>query len=495
MYYKSDKLKAILMSVFFFLIITSYYVIKPVRNSLVTAVLGTNTMATLNIALIFVITACVFVYNYVLGKFKKANVITGAYVFFISNLILFWIIHNFHDHSDVLKLTGVLSQFFQNFDFIMGVCFFLWVGAYNVIIVSIFFTFCNDIFTCENGKKHYALIGAGGVIGGVAGSEISSFCVKFMGSTNLLLISAAILSGCLVIIMIIFSMLKSENRYDQLMNRIIQTGEKPSALHAVKVFRKNKYAYLIAQMMLLITMMATLLNFVFSYQTEIEIVVDDKEIIQSLSRFSKDYSKTTYGLESDKLFKEYLSKMKGDFNKKDLPVDLKILFSSRGKRLKKEKATAFWAEFNKCMGYLAIFIQVCLTKFINTRYGIPFSVFLLPAVFIFGSLSLCVVLNLTMIWWMSLFQYGIGYSLFQSSKEQLFLPAGENVKYRAKSVIDSVVVRGADAFASLLFHVLISLLALSYKSLVVSCVFLSIPLVFIMIKLKDHYNELTQQEN
>ncbi|MCK5685904.1 hypothetical protein KAJ27_17360 [bacterium] len=492
---KSDKLKAILMSIFFFLIITSYYVIKPVRNSLITAVLGTNAMATLNIALIFVITICVLIYNYILGKFKKSKVIAGAYLFFISNLILFWGLHKFHDQAGVENISGVFLQLFPNFDYIMGVCFFLWVGAYNVIIVSIFFTFCNDIFTSENGKKYYALIGAGGVIGGVAGSEISSFFVKFLGSTNLLMISAAILSGCLIIIMIIFSMLKSENRYDQLMNRIIQTGEKPSTLDAIKVFKKNKYAFLIAQMILLLTMMATLLSFVFSYQTELEIVVEEKEIIQSLSGKYQEYSKVTYGLESDNTFIEYLNGLNGDFKIEKLPDGLKKLFLSRGKKLKQEKATAFWARFHKYMGYLSIFIQVFLTKFINTRYGIPFSVFLLPLVFLFGSLSMCVVLNLSMIWWISLFQFGIGYSIFQSSKEQLFLPAGEEVKYRAKSVIDSVVVRGADAISSMIFHILISLLALSYKSLVLCCVILCIPLINVLIKLKKHYYQLLLTNN
>lgn len=494
----SDRVKAILLSAVFFLIITSYYVIKPLRNSMVTAVLGTDTMATLNLALIVVISIAVFVFNHLLGKLKKVHVISGTYIFFVLNLFLFWCLIKGYESTTTSDFPGVLQSLHRNFDYLSGIIFFLWVGAYNVIQVSLFFIFCNDIFSSENAKKYYGLIGSGGVIGGVAGSEISAFFVEVTGSTNLLLISSMILLLAVFIMWAIFSILRSEKKYDELMNRKIRSSEQPSLLDAIKIFRKSRYAVLIAWMMFILTMMATFLNFMLSNQTEIEIEASDHEILLSLGgevadSGSQEKGISTYGLGQEPTFSNFPVNRNKAFEYKNLTREMRVIFDERKKRLKKEKAAEFWAEFYTYMGYLSIFIQLCLTKFMNTRFGVPFSVFILPGVMILGFSAMCFTYHLNIVWWLSLLQFSLGYSIFQSSKEQLFLPADEEVKYRAKSVIDSIVVRGADAISSFTFHVLITLMTLSYDSLVFAGVFLCLPLVLVLSRLRNQYYRLLSQ--
>jgi MFS family permease len=69
--------------------------------------------------------------------------------------------------------------------------FFVWVSTFNVLIISVFWTFMADIFSRTQAKRLFGFVAAGGTIGSIVGPAIATLLAKRLGNNNLMLISAA----------------------------------------------------------------------------------------------------------------------------------------------------------------------------------------------------------------------------------------------------------------------------------------------------------------
>jgi ATP:ADP antiporter, AAA family len=116
---------------------------------------------------------------------NRVRLLTGLTLFFAINLAIFW-------------LLGVRG--FQE-----GVVFYIWLGIFNVFMVSQFWAFANDIYTEEQGKRLFPLIGVGMSLGAWAGaSAVSPIMERFRLSLYaLMLIAGGILLVCLSLILIV----------------------------------------------------------------------------------------------------------------------------------------------------------------------------------------------------------------------------------------------------------------------------------------------------
>ena len=97
-----------------------------------------------------------------------------VFLFFISNLAVF----------AVLARTNVP----------IGLAFFLWVGVFSYTVVAQFWALAADIYTEEQGKRLFPIIGAGASIGAVVGGLFAKSLVPF-GPSTLMGTSLVILLG------------------------------------------------------------------------------------------------------------------------------------------------------------------------------------------------------------------------------------------------------------------------------------------------------------
>ena len=171
------------MSLYFFLVITSYYVIKPVRNSLFLERLGAD-----NLPYVYIITALfvgviVSFYSRYADRIGRQALVLGTMAFLASNLLLFWWL---------LRAGTVLTS---------G-AFYIWAKLYPLLLVSQFWLVANELFTTSQAKRVFGLVGAGGIIGGIAGSTIAGTLATLVGTENLLLVSGGVLvvSAALVVV-------------------------------------------------------------------------------------------------------------------------------------------------------------------------------------------------------------------------------------------------------------------------------------------------------
>jgi hypothetical protein len=83
----------------------------------------------------------------------------------------------------------------------VGVAFYLWVGVFNVTAMAQFWASAADVYTPEQSKRLFALLGIGSSVGAVAGARFAKALVG-LGPEGLVATAAVLLLLCLGLIAI-----------------------------------------------------------------------------------------------------------------------------------------------------------------------------------------------------------------------------------------------------------------------------------------------------
>jgi len=143
---------ALLLSVNGFLILAAYYVIRPLRDSFLLPVqialpggglltgpeIRQYTGGIMAALFLFIVPA----YGAFASKVNRIRLINWVTVFFVSNLVMFFLLGR-------AGLEGAA----------LGISFYLWVGIFNLVVVAQFWAFANDLYGLEQGKRLFAIIG------------------------------------------------------------------------------------------------------------------------------------------------------------------------------------------------------------------------------------------------------------------------------------------------------------------------------------------------
>ncbi|MBD63266.1 MAG: hypothetical protein CMD68_04205 [Gammaproteobacteria bacterium] len=141
---------------FFFLVLCSWYVLRPVRNEM--AVQNSDILPYLLGAGAFVMLILNPVYSWLASRQNLRGVLIGCYLFFISNLLIFIVLWDFFNLSSSILLTRI---------------FYVWCNVYSFFVVSIFWVVIINLFRGSGAINVFGVIAAGGSLGAFFGSEIS----------------------------------------------------------------------------------------------------------------------------------------------------------------------------------------------------------------------------------------------------------------------------------------------------------------------------------
>ena len=165
---------------YFFCVLSSYYILRPVRETMAVGS-GPNTIPLLFMATFIVMMLATPVFGWVASRFPRRTFLPWVYLFFVSNIIFFWIV--FSRQVD----DG------QNHVW-LGRAFFVWLSVFNLFVVSVFWSFMADIYTQEQGRRLFGIIASGGSIGALLGGVATSAIVLKVGFENLFPLAAVLLS-------------------------------------------------------------------------------------------------------------------------------------------------------------------------------------------------------------------------------------------------------------------------------------------------------------
>jgi AAA family ATP:ADP antiporter len=171
---------------YFFCVLSSYYILRPIREAMAVGS-GPNTIPYLFIGTFVTMLFATSIFGWVASRFPRRTFLPWVYLFFISNILIFWVVFS------QMRSAGD--------DYIwLGRSFFVWISVFNLFVVSVFWSFMADIYTREQGRRLFGFITSGGSIGALLGGLATSNVVVNIGFENLFPISAAMLVFALLCI-------------------------------------------------------------------------------------------------------------------------------------------------------------------------------------------------------------------------------------------------------------------------------------------------------
>jgi len=175
---RAGEVKALMLGfVYYFLVLSSYYVIRPIRDEFGAAG-GIENLPWMFTGTLLTMLVTNTIFSRLVARFSRRRFIPIAYRFFIANLVIF------------LVLLATISKGNQVW---VGRVFFVWTSVFNLFVVSVFWGFMVDVFNSDQGKRLFAFISIGGTLGAIAGASMTAGLVQKVGTSSLLLISALLL--------------------------------------------------------------------------------------------------------------------------------------------------------------------------------------------------------------------------------------------------------------------------------------------------------------
>ena len=153
---ESFSKESLLGSFLFFLVLSSWYVLRPVRNEM--AVANVDDLPYLLAAGAIAMLLINPIYSWVVSQTNLRKRVIYCYSFLIVNLLIF---------LSTWKFLGIGDSVW------VGRIFYVWCNVYSFFVVSIFWVVIINIFRNSKTRSFYGVIMAGGSLGAIFGSEIS----------------------------------------------------------------------------------------------------------------------------------------------------------------------------------------------------------------------------------------------------------------------------------------------------------------------------------
>jgi AAA family ATP:ADP antiporter len=156
------KFRLLVSWTWFFLVLFSYYVLKPVRDALATE---TRLFGPLYLATFLAVCAALPLYWRIVGRTTRGQLVFGVYQFFVACLVAFAVLLA-RGHGDAAWLRNT---------------FFVWVSVFNLYVVAVFWSVMADLFSAEEGKTWFGAVAAAGTAGSIVASLVGGLAAERLG--------------------------------------------------------------------------------------------------------------------------------------------------------------------------------------------------------------------------------------------------------------------------------------------------------------------------
>ena len=362
---------ALLMTLLMFLILAAYYELKTAREVFILSQGGAEVKSYSSAGQALLLLVLVPAYGAFASTVNRQRLVTWVTLFFVSNVLLFALAYN----------AGLR----------IGIVYFLWVGIFNVMVIAQFWAFANDLFTPEQGKRLFPLIGVGSSLGAWVGSVQAGQLVGTAGPLRLLLSAAVILVFCTMLARVLSRVARRASPRE-----LAAAAEKPLGKEGgFELIRKDRYLLLIAVLTVLLNVVNTSGEYLFG-----RYVVDQANAIEGS------------GAE---------------------------LVAAR-ERFIGETYSHLFSTVN-LVGFL---LQMFVVSRVFRYLGVGKALFIHPLVAGVGYLLMLRVPSIQLMTWLKVADNSIDYSLGNTTKQALWLPTSREAKYKAKQAVDSFFMRAGD---------------------------------------------------
>ena len=369
---RSEAATVALLATNVFVLLTCYYVLKVAREPLILLGGGAELKAYASAGQTILLLGVVPAFSWLSSRVSRIRLMTTMQVIFIGCLVAFY----------------VLAQAKAP----IGLAFYLWLGIFNALVISNFWSFANDLFTEEAGKRVFGIIGFGASVGAILGAFVPHMLHKYLGIHGLMLFAVVCLGISIVLYQII------DRRFTGAKKDAPAKPASAAASHDKKggfsLVIHDRYLRLLAVMLLV----ATIINTTGEYV---------------IGKAATDHA-------------AHLAKAAQD-----------------------AYISQFYSDYYGIVNVVSAILQGLVVARVLTVLGMRRTLFIMPVIVLFGWVGVFTFVNLAMIRIEKTSENSLDYSLNNTVRQALFLPTSPAAKYKAKAAIDTFFFRMGDVIAGI----------------------------------------------
>ena len=232
-----------------FVLFGSYYILRPLRDTVAT-VFGVDNLQFLFTGTFIGTLIASPIYVLLASKFEPRRLLPGVFWFWVLNVLLFEVLFRMAPDSRVLAFA-----------------YYVWFSVANLFMVSVFWTLMVDTFSSSQATRLFGLFAAGGSLGAIAGPALTRMSAKTVGVNGLLFIAAA---GFLVVIGIVHLLMRERQRLrlhgEEVQGSRLDQHLEGNAFDGFRTLFSSRFSLLQSGFMLLMTWVNTVAYF---FQTDL----------------------------------------------------------------------------------------------------------------------------------------------------------------------------------------------------------------------------------
>lgn len=289
----------------------------------------------------------------------------------------------------------------------ISVVYFVWLGAYSVMIVAQFWAFASELYSREAGERLFVIVALGASTGAWAGSALSTQLVDHLDAYGLMVCGAVTLLLASLPARFASRAVPEDSRGEPASPEAIS---RPSLLAGFQLVLSRRYLLLMALFVILLNLVNTTGEFLLA------------SVLESLY---------AAGAENG-----------------DIGVD------------KETYVGRFYSRFYFAVNLLGVLIQYFVVSRMIRHAGFRFALLFTPVLVLLGYTALAL---LPVVAWFSYFKVvdnSLDYSLQNTMRQMLYLPLSRQEKYEARAVIDPFGQRLGDLLQAGLIFAGLNLLGL-----------------------------------
>jgi len=386
---------------FFFLVIAVFQMLYALKRGLFLEHYGADVELYAKLLNIVVAALAVVGFTALRNRLQRQRLIYALCAFFI-----FWFV--------------VLTQALADPSTLAVWGFYLLVDLETTLMVATFWAYATDISTSDQAKRLFGVIGAGGIVGGLAGSALTASLPEGSATTQgLLWVAAVMMAVITVVIYRMETLMGGSGVFRKVMSPGPAEHQSPSKMNAAfqgaKLVMRSPYLAAIVGIMACYEIASQTMDYQFSVMAESVAGVTETQ--------------------------------------------------------------GFIADIRFYANLLSVFVQFFLVSLIMRKLGVVAALLVLPLAAVGSSAAFLVVATLPAAGLLHITDNGLNYSIQQTARESLYVVTTQDEKYKARAFTNMFIQRFAKGVSIL---ALLGLIAIQVDIRYVSLITIAVMVVMIL---------------
>jgi AAA family ATP:ADP antiporter len=243
---RGEDLPALLLFLYFFLIIAFQYTTKALRQAEYIDELGAKWLPLVYLLVAVCTLPVLLIYSRSVDRVPRHQLIAVTSILVAGSLVGFFFLFR-------LETTWV------------PVVFYVWLSIVYVLNVSQFWSFSHHVFDPRQARRLFAFLGAGGLAGSVAGGQIAALTTSLVGTYASLFVAALLLIVAAVLVLVIQRL---HPVAEPQTSDAAGMGDLEQARGGFQTILRSRHLQLVAAIMLMTVMVAQVVDIQFNEAVE-----------------------------------------------------------------------------------------------------------------------------------------------------------------------------------------------------------------------------------